>query len=87
MMVKLILMKIITAKEKILTRKMEVFLAESDNQEVSNKSAEKSAWNPLNIVWVSWGDSEEDKSLQVNLVEDLTHPIAMKGRIILYTKL
>ncbi|XP_073134273.1 uncharacterized protein [Henckelia pumila] len=63
------------------------FLAESDAQEVSNKSAEKSVWNPLNLVRISRDTSGEDKSLQVDFIEDLTHPIAMKGRIILYTRL
>ncbi|XP_075516771.1 LOW QUALITY PROTEIN: uncharacterized protein LOC142551421 [Primulina tabacum] len=63
------------------------FLAESDAQKVSNKSAEKSVWNPLNLVRISRGASGEDKSLQVESIEDLTHPIAMKGRIILYTRL
>lgn len=63
------------------------FLAESDAQEVSNKSAEKSVWNPLNLVRISRDASGEDRSLQVEFIEDLTHPIAMKGRIILYTRL
>ncbi|CAK8566304.1 unnamed protein product [Lathyrus sativus] len=55
----------------------------SDNSEVnesklvSQKSVEKSAWNPLNYI---------KKSSDVD-VDYTVPPIAMKGRIILYTKL
>ncbi|KAL5076519.1 hypothetical protein RYX36_015503 [Vicia faba] len=51
----------------------------SDNESklVSQKSVEKSAWNPLNYIKKS-SDVEVDYTVP---------PIAMKGRIILYTKL
>lgn len=56
-------------------------LPESVGQKISQKPAEKSGWNPLNLI------GRERKSEQDDSVEDLTHPVSMKGRIILYTRL
>ncbi|KAG8369244.1 hypothetical protein BUALT_Bualt15G0131400 [Buddleja alternifolia] len=48
---------------------------------------EKSGWNPLSLIRISRDASGENKSEQEGSIEDLTQPIAMKGQIILYTRL
>ncbi|KAL0366438.1 UNVERIFIED_CONTAM: hypothetical protein Sradi_3533900 [Sesamum radiatum] len=55
-------------------------------QEVSENSAERSGWNPLSLVRISHDGGGENKSEQEDSVEDLTQPISMRGRIILYTR-
>ncbi|KAL7127799.1 hypothetical protein ABFS83_14G275300 [Erythranthe nasuta] len=50
--------------------------------EASGKSADRFNWSPLSLIGI--GDS---KSEHEQCVEDVTQPIAMKGRIILYTSL
>ncbi|KAI3465064.1 hypothetical protein Pfo_021727 [Paulownia fortunei] len=61
-------------------------LSESAGQKVSQKSAERSRWNPLSLIGISHDAGGENKSEQ-DSVEDLTQPFTMKGRIILYTRL
>ncbi|KAH6782417.1 electron carrier/ protein disulfide oxidoreductase [Perilla frutescens var. frutescens] len=63
-------------------------LPESVGQKVS-KSTERSGWNPLSLIGISHDAGRENKSEQEDSLKDLTHPhpIAMKGRIILYTRL
>lgn len=57
-------------------------LPESVGQKISQIPVEKSGWNPLNLI------SREKKSEQEDSVEDaIAHPVSMKGRIILYTRL
>jgi glutaredoxin len=55
---------------------------------VSEKPVEKSAWNPLNYIKKSSDVDAENKTGQKDSVTDGPPlPIALKGRIILYTKL
>jgi len=55
---------------------------------VSEKPVEKSAWNPLNYIKKSFDVDVENKTNQKDSVTNgPSSPIAMKGRIILYTKL
>lgn len=55
---------------------------------VSEKPVEKSAWNPLNYIKKSFDVDVENKTDQRDSVTNgPSSPIAMKGRIILYTKL
>lgn len=61
-------------------------LPESVGQKVSQKSAERSRWKPLSFIGISHDAGGENKSEQ-DTVEDLMQPIAMKGRVILYTRL
>ncbi|KAL0392320.1 UNVERIFIED_CONTAM: hypothetical protein Sradi_2454800 [Sesamum radiatum] len=56
-------------------------------QEVSENSAERSGWNPLSLIGISHDGGGENKSEQEDSLEDLTQPISMRGRIILYTRL
>ncbi|CAA2959974.1 uncharacterized protein LOC111397406 [Olea europaea subsp. europaea] len=60
---------------------------ETEAQEVPKKSAESSRWNPLSRIGISRDTWGENKSVQDHFTEDLIQPIAMKGRIILYTRL
>ncbi|KAK6130637.1 hypothetical protein DH2020_035612 [Rehmannia glutinosa] len=60
---------------------------ESEPQEGSEKSAERSVWNPLYLIGISRDSSGENKSEHEDSMDDITQPIAMKGRIILYTRL
>ncbi|CAJ2644311.1 unnamed protein product [Trifolium pratense] len=55
---------------------------------VSEKPAEKSAWNPLNYIKKSSDADAVNKTGQKDSITDgPPPPIALKGRIILYTKL
>ncbi|KAK4387766.1 hypothetical protein Sango_2383200 [Sesamum angolense] len=56
-------------------------------QEVSENSAERSGWNPLSLIGISHDGGAENKSEQEDSLEDLTQPISMRGRIILYTRM
>ncbi|KAK6116114.1 hypothetical protein DH2020_008383 [Rehmannia glutinosa] len=60
---------------------------ESEAQEGSEKSAERSVWNPLYLIGISRDSGGENKSEHEDSMDDITQPIAMKGRIILYTRL
>ncbi|KAI3460000.1 hypothetical protein Pfo_016663 [Paulownia fortunei] len=62
-------------------------LLESEAQEVSEKCAEGSSWNPLCLIGISRDGGGENKPEQETSTEDLTRPVAMKGRVILYTRL
>ncbi|PIN03827.1 Glutaredoxin [Handroanthus impetiginosus] len=57
---------------------------ENAGQEVPRKSAER--WNPLSLIGISHDASGENK-YEGGSAEDLMQPIAMKGQIILYTRL
>ncbi|KAK4341394.1 hypothetical protein RND71_039895 [Anisodus tanguticus] len=55
-------------------------------QAVSQKTAERSMWNPLSLIGIlrdDTGNATEEKEVSAEAVL----PIAMKGRIILYTRL
>ncbi|KAK8354811.1 hypothetical protein V6Z11_A05G245100 [Gossypium hirsutum] len=55
---------------------------------MSPRTAERSAWNPLNYIKVSRDTDSESKAEQgKNNIEESLLPIATKGRIILYTRL
>lgn len=55
---------------------------------VSEKPVEKSSWNPLNYIKKSSDVDVENKTEQRDsITEGPPQPIAMKGRVILYTKL
>ncbi|KAK2978582.1 hypothetical protein RJ640_006701 [Escallonia rubra] len=57
-------------------------------QEVAQKSSEKSGWNPLSLIGMSREVDPENKAEHKEEVkEEPVQPIAMKGRIILYTRL
>ncbi|KAK3028851.1 hypothetical protein RJ639_037695 [Escallonia herrerae] len=61
---------------------------ESLAQEVAQKSGEKSGWNPLSLIGISREVDPENKAEHKEEVkEEPVQPIAMKGRIILYTRL
>lgn len=62
-------------------------LPETEAQEVSKKSAESTRWNPFSRIGISRDTWGENKSVQDHSIDDLIKPIAMKGRIMLYTKL
>ncbi|KAF7142118.1 hypothetical protein RHSIM_Rhsim06G0086800 [Rhododendron simsii] len=58
---------------------------ESEAQEASQKTGEKSGWNPLSLIKISRdGDAENRKD---ELIEESLQPLIMKGRILLYTRL
>ncbi|KAK9983416.1 hypothetical protein SO802_032941 [Lithocarpus litseifolius] len=60
----------------------------SDAKEVSQKTTEKSAWNPLSYITMSRDSDADNKAeLRDEVVEESAQPIAMKGRILLYTRL
>ncbi|KAH1065296.1 hypothetical protein J1N35_030283 [Gossypium stocksii] len=55
---------------------------------MSPRTAERSAWNPLNYIKVSRDTDSESKAEQgKNIIQESLLPIATKGRIILYTRL
>lgn len=56
---------------------------ETETQEVPQKSG----WNPLSLIGVSRDGGGENKGEPEDAIEDLTVPLVMKGRIIVYTKL
>ncbi|KAK4559614.1 hypothetical protein RGQ29_008720 [Quercus rubra] len=60
----------------------------NDAKEVSQKPTEKSAWNPLSYITMSRdADADNKAELREEVVEESAQPIAMKGRILLYTRL
>ncbi|XP_061365345.1 uncharacterized protein LOC133308690 [Gastrolobium bilobum] len=64
------------------------FSKTSETKVVSEKTVEKFAWNPLNYIKKSSDIDVENKTEQRDsITEGPPPPIAMKGRIILYTKL
>ncbi|KAF8411526.1 hypothetical protein HHK36_004078 [Tetracentron sinense] len=67
----------------------EGFPPESKAKEVSQKTVEQSAWNPLNYIKIARDVDTENKIEQEEnaRMEESTQPIAMKGRVILYTRL
>ncbi|KAK6257432.1 hypothetical protein QUC31_000891 [Theobroma cacao] len=55
---------------------------------MSPKTAERSAWNPLNYIKMSRDADAESKAEQGgNIIEESRLPIVTKGRIIVYTRL
>ncbi|KAF8377265.1 hypothetical protein HHK36_030640 [Tetracentron sinense] len=62
---------------------------ESKAKEASLKTVERSAWNPLNFIKIARDADTENKTEQEDdvRIEESAQPIAMKGRIILYTRL
>ncbi|KAF5450827.1 hypothetical protein F2P56_031146 [Juglans regia] len=60
----------------------------SDVKEVPQKTTERSAWNPLSYIMMSHDADADNKAEQREEVsKGSTQPIAMKGRVILYTRL
>jgi len=60
----------------------------SDGKEVPEKTMEKSAWNPLSYIMMSHDANADNEAEQrVEVIKGSAQPIAMKGRIILYTRL
>lgn len=67
------------------TKQVSDSLKESEAQEASQKTGEKSGWNPLSLIKISRdGDAENRKD---ELIEESLQPLVMKGRILLYTRL
>nr|KYP47506.1 Glutaredoxin [Cajanus cajan] len=62
---------------------------DSETKEVSEKTVEKTTWNPLNYIKMSSDVDAENKTVltEVPMTEGPPVPIAMKGRVILYTRL
>lgn len=60
----------------------------SDAKEVSQKTTEKSVWNPLSYIKISRdADADNKAELREEVVGESAQPIVMKGRILLYTRL
>lgn len=60
----------------------------SDGKEVPEKTMERSAWNPLSYIMMPHDADADNKAEQrAEVIEGSAEPIAMKGRIILYTRL
>ncbi|GLU16255.1 hypothetical protein SLE2022_326970 [Rubroshorea leprosula] len=55
--------------------------------EVSSKTTEKSVWNPLSYIMSRASDAENRVEQGENICEESLLPIAMKGRVIVYTRL
>ena len=60
---------------------------EGEAKEASQKPIEWSAWNPLNYIKISREEDAENRTEQEEIIEEPVHPVGMKGRIILYTRL
>ncbi|KAK6940113.1 DEP domain [Dillenia turbinata] len=62
---------------------------ESEEKDISHKTADQSSWNPLNYIWTSRDANAENKEEQKEeaTTVDTTQPIVTKGRVILYTRL
>lgn len=61
---------------------------EGEAKEGSQKPVERSPWNPLNYIKISREVDLENKTEQKEeIIEERTHSVDMKGRIILYTRL
>ncbi|GFY85791.1 electron carrier/ protein disulfide oxidoreductase [Actinidia rufa] len=58
---------------------------QSEAQEACPKTGEKSGWNPLSLMKISRNADAENK--QEKLINESLQPLAMKGRILLYTRL
>lgn len=58
---------------------------ENEPQRVSHRPVERSVWNPLSLIGIS-SDVDADSQVEQKFIEAV-QPIAMKGRIILYTRL
>lgn len=60
----------------------------SDAKEVAQKTVERSTWNPLSYVRTSQdADADNKAELREEVAEGSAKPTAMKGRIIVYTRL
>ncbi|XP_038718152.1 uncharacterized protein LOC120011159 [Tripterygium wilfordii] len=62
-------------------------LEDNETTGISQKAAERSAWNPLNYIKISRDNAEKKAEPEAEAMEMLLQPIVMKGRIILYTRL
>ncbi|KAL3504678.1 hypothetical protein ACH5RR_034519 [Cinchona calisaya] len=60
---------------------------ESEANEASPKPVERSGWNPLSLIGISRESGVENKDESLEDAKVLIEPIAMKGRVILYTRL
>ncbi|CAK9181439.1 unnamed protein product, partial [Ilex paraguariensis] len=61
---------------------------ESEAQEASHKTVDRSGWNPLSLIGISRDANAENKAEQrKDFINESALLIAMKGRIILYTRL
>ncbi|TKY56223.1 Glutaredoxin protein [Spatholobus suberectus] len=62
---------------------------DSETNEFSEKTVEKTTWNPLNYIKMSSDVDAENKTVQreESITEGPPLPLAMKGRIIVYTRL
>ncbi|KAM3305518.1 putative protein isoform X1 [Capsicum chacoense] len=59
---------------------------EREMQTVSQKTAERTGWNPLSLIGILRDDTG-NKLVEKEVSPEAVSPIAMKGRIILYTRL
>ncbi|KAK6938194.1 DEP domain [Dillenia turbinata] len=62
---------------------------ESEEKDISHKTADQSSWNPLNYIWTSRDANAENKEEQKEEATGVntTQPIVTIGRVILYTRL
>ncbi|KAI5355429.1 PREDICTED: unnamed product [Prunus dulcis] len=61
---------------------------DSEAREVSQKTVDRSAWNPLSFIRTSQdGDAENKAEQREEVIEEPAQAIAIKGRVILYTRL
>ncbi|CAI9116377.1 OLC1v1017507C4 [Oldenlandia corymbosa var. corymbosa] len=65
----------------------EVGNRESEVHEASPKGSERSVWNPLSLIKISREADVECKDELEDDTKDAIEPLAMKGRILLYTRL
>ncbi|XP_057973684.1 uncharacterized protein LOC131161743 [Malania oleifera] len=61
---------------------------EANTKDISQNMVERFTWNPLSFIKVSRDVNAENKTEQMGeVIEESAQPIAMKGRIVLYTSL
>lgn len=60
---------------------------ESEVKEISQKTPERSSWNPLSYIMMSRDDPENKGDGEEEVIEEAPPTIPMKGRIIIYTRL
>ncbi|XP_016438559.2 uncharacterized protein LOC107764497 [Nicotiana tabacum] len=60
---------------------------EHEMQAVSQKTAERPGWNPLSLIGILRDDNGNRTEEKNEVSQEAVLPIAMKGRIILYTRL
>ncbi|KAJ4952966.1 hypothetical protein NE237_029798 [Protea cynaroides] len=64
---------------------------ESKTKDVDQKTVERSLWNPLSYIKIAWDADVENKTGEGQdhhvHSKELTLPLAMRGRVLLYTRL